>query len=248
VIAGETALALSDEELGVLWMLAGRPVFGYVPWPELDEPAFGAVARGLAARGFIRDGDPPAMAPDVAALLEVALFADQMLRCTVNHFEPVDPGTRQEVFWRRGESIVRHVPSLSGTHRFSSCDRTTIESLVEELFALPNSARSPTGAQISVSEIEFVDALERVERDGIDAAVAPAPELERFLRALADVHPTTIIELRDRDLAGHEFSLLDSREHGLWMQSDGADRSVVVQPVSAETAGEHVSELVRMFG
>jgi hypothetical protein len=248
VIAGETALALSDEELGVLWMLAGRPVFGYVPWPELDEPTFGAVARGLAARGFIRDGDPPAMAPDVAALLEVALFADQMLRCTVNHFEPVDPGTRQEVFWRRGESIVRHVPSQSGTHRFGGCDRTAIESVVEELFALPNAAGSPTGTQLSLPETEFVGALECVERDGTDASIALAPELEGFLRALADAHPTTSIELRDRDLAGHEFSLLDSREHGLWMQSNGADRSVVVQQVSAETAGEHVSELVRMFG
>jgi hypothetical protein len=247
-VIAEAAVVLSHEELGVLWTLADRPLFAYVPWPELDAATFEAVARGLLARGFIRDGDTPLMAPDVARLLDVAFFSDQQLRCTVNQFGPVDPATHQEVFWRRGETLVHHEPSLAGTHRFSSCDRSAIDATLREMFALPNAAGSQTGAPLTIAESEFIDALETVERDGRAVAAARYPALAGYLQVMADTLPMTSIEVRDSKLAGDELSLLDSPQHGLWMQRDGAGRTVVVQKVAAETAREHVAELVRMFG
>jgi hypothetical protein len=243
----DAVVVLSDEELGVLWTLAGRPLFGYVPWPELDEARFQAVARGLLARGFIREGDPPLMAPDVERLLGVAMFADQMLRCTINQFGPVDPATRQEVFWRKGEALVHHTPSFAGTHRFRGCDRSAFDAMLADMLDLSDDDGSEPGSSHTLTEREYVDALEIVQRDGTGAAAARYPMLADYLRAMQDPHPLTSIEVRDDELAGDELSLLDSPQRGLWMQRDGAGRTIVVQRIDAETAREQVAKLVGAF-
>lgn len=239
-------LVLSGEELGVLWALAGRPLFGYVPWPELDEATFAAVARGLLARGFLIEGDPPGMAPEVERLLGVALFCEAMLRCTVNQFGPVDPATRQEVFWRRGESLVRHTPAKTGTHRFSACDDAAIDATLAGMLDLGDDERSAPGSPQTLSQAEYIDALETVQRDGA-AAAARYPLLADYLRALHDPHRATSIEVRDDRLAGEELSLLHSPEHGIWMQREGAERTVVLQRVDAGAAREQVAALVGTF-
>ena len=246
MIAG-TALVLSDEELGVLWTVAGRPPFGYVPWPELDAATLEAVARGLLARGIIRDGDAPALAPDVERLLEVALFSEQMLRCTVNDFGPRAAASGQEVFWRSGTSLVWHTPSFTGTHRFADCDRSAVDAMLAGMLLLADAPAQRDGPPLTLAERDHVDLLEAVEREGAAAAAARQPELAGYLDALTAPHRATSFEVRDSAFAGGELSLLDSPRHGLWLARDGAEGGVAIQRVATQTARDRVSELAETF-
>jgi hypothetical protein len=245
----DAALVVSDDELGVLWAIAGRPLFGYAPPRELDEAAWRAVLRGLVARGFIEDGDPPQLAADVQRLVGVALFADQMLQVTVNHYGADGGGdSSQDVVWRRGESLVRQTPTPNGLHRFSALDRAAIDALLAEALAFPAVDGARTGEPQTLGSDEYRQGLAQLVAEGADAAVARHPSLAGFADALQHGGDGTIVMLLDGALEGGELSFTASPQHGLWVRRDGGDDTVVLQRVSPETAREQVAELVRAFG
>jgi hypothetical protein len=247
-VIADTALVVSDDELGVLWAIAGRPLFGYAPSRELADPAWRAVLRGLVARGFIADGDPPSLATDVERLIGTALFAEQMLQVAMNHYGTGSGESSQDVIWRRGETLVRQAPTANGLHRFSSCDRAAVGAIVDEALVFPAADGSKTGEPQTLTADEYLDALDVNVRDGAAAAAARHPAFAGYAEALRDGSEGTVVMLVDDALEGGELSFIASAPHGLWVQRDGADATVVLQRVSAATARDQVDELVQAFG
>ncbi|MEA2149640.1 MAG: hypothetical protein QOD69_1470, partial [Solirubrobacteraceae bacterium] len=68
-------LAFSDEELTVLAAMAGEAAFPYARVAQLDDDGWEAVARGLVARGVLREDRSPAEDRTLDAVLGLVLGA-----------------------------------------------------------------------------------------------------------------------------------------------------------------------------
>jgi hypothetical protein len=107
-------LAFSDEQLTMLAAMAGAPAFPYAGVPQLDGAGWEAVARGLVARGVLREDRSPAADRTLDAALGLVLGAGSSLRTTLV-YAPGAGDSRHEVLCSRAtrSSVRRRRPTGS---------------------------------------------------------------------------------------------------------------------------------------
>lgn len=243
-------LAFSEEELTLLARLAGAPYFPGTRLVDLDEEGWLAVARGLVARGVLTADDPPAVAGEVDAVLGVVLRADRSLRMTLVHAAG-EGDNGGEVLWLAGSSLVRHVPSWDGVHRFGACDHEAVDELLAAALDI-REVDSQAGPSQTLGGQDFTRALELNASDGASAVADTFPAVTGYVEALQDArrmtHVTSQRRFEDFEPEG-ELTLVESPRHGLWVQrEEPADDTVVVQRVTVEGAREVVAAVVGTFG
>jgi hypothetical protein len=243
-----TELVFTDEQLTMLAALAGEEAFPYAGSPDLDDDGWEAVARGLVARGVLRDDRTMADDRILDALLGIVLSADSCLRMTMV-YAPGEGDSRHEVLWVQGDALVRQTVSPAGVHRFAGGNRVTLDMLLALLLQFPAAEEFEEGDPVVVSEQQYTDAVALLSREGLDAAVERHPLAAHFLEALADARRLTNAEARhtgDDHVEGEELTLVESPTQGLWLMRQEQDQHVVVlQPIAPETGRELVSRLAR---
>jgi hypothetical protein len=217
-LSAAAQFALSDEEVTLLARMAGLPGFPAARAPQLGDAGWVAVGRALAARSILHGGVEPVVADEVAAVLDVVLFAEGALWCNVDH-RPGEGEDRAEVLWFAGDAIVRHTLSPSGVHEFALSDRPAIDDL---LAAVPAQASPPPAAAQELSESDW------------QAACADA-------RVTITVHA-----LRGADHAS--LTVVDSAQHGLCAARADASGAVVLERLDAAGARAQLTAIAGTAG
>jgi hypothetical protein len=250
-------LVFTDDELTLLARMVGEPVFPATRAPEHDDATWAAVARGLVARGAVLDGDPPAMAPDVEELLGVVLYAERQLFLTIIH-APGEGDNNGQILCRRGDEIVRYTGTEDGVNTFRRCGREGVDALLAEALDLRVSGVFEAGATQTLSDADFLDALELNISDGAAAAGRRHPGAGGYVEALADSRRMATVRsmrrLPDDYFEAAELTVNASWKHGLWVVRElpGATPAghgdVELQRVAAQTAADEIAALVATFG
>ncbi len=214
---GPGELIFTDEQLTLLGDLAGRPGFPGARRPQLDEAAWVAVGRGLAARGAIHDDDPSAPVRLVDMVLGSVLHADRWLLIALTDSE--DEGLAgQEVLWLNGDMRVRQTVTSDGFHRFSTAE---IDELLAAAFELVTPADGKPGPPRALS----ADELEQI--------LAGASRILRF-----DVGR----RLADDRVESESLTLVESGEHGLCLLGEDGDVPML-EPVTLDGARQQIGAL-----
>jgi hypothetical protein len=250
-------LVFTDDELTVLARMVGEPVFPATHLPQHDDATWAAVARGLVARGAVLDGDPPAMAADVADLLGVVLYSERELLLTLI-YAPGEADNRGEILCRRGDAIVRYTGTEDGVNTIRRCGQAGVDALLAAAFDLRDTGESEPGPAQTISEGDFLDALELNVSDGPIVAGRRYPAAAGYLEALHDSRRMATVRserrLPDQRFEAAELTVNASRRHGLWLARDipsptrGAHGDVELQRVDADSARAQVTALVETFG
>ena len=249
-------LQFTDDELTVLARMVGEPVFPATHLPEHDEATWAAVARGLVALGAVLDGDPPAMAPDVAELLGVVLYAERRLLLTIIH-APGEGANNGQILCRRGEEIVRYTGTEEGVNTFRRCGQEGVDTLLADALDLRVSGTFEAGATQTLSDADFLEALELNISDGAAAAGRRHPGAGGYVEALADSRRMATIRserrLADDYFEAAELTVNASWKHGLWVareipgRAPGSFGEVELQRVGPQTAADEIAALVATF-
>jgi hypothetical protein len=217
-LSAAAQFALSDEEVTLLARMAGLPGFPAARALQLGDAGWVAVGRALAARSILHGGAEPVVAADVAAVLDVVLFAEGALWCNVDH-RPGEGEDRAEVLWFAGDAIVRHTLRPPGVHEFARTDRAAIDDL---LAAVPAQASPSPAAPQELSESEWQ-------------------------AACADARMTmTLHALRGPDHAS--LTLVDSPRHGLCSARAEPSGAVVLQRLDTGDARAQLLALAGTAG
>lgn len=211
-------LVFTDEQLTLLGDLAGEPGFPAARRPQLDRPAWAAVARGLAARGVIHDDEPGAEIRLADAVLGVALYADRWLWITVNDTQD-DTRSGQDILWLAGNVAVRQLATASGFHHFSSGEPGDLLATVAE-FA--GAASGQPGAPRTLTEPE----LERLYADAVRVMTCDCSR--RTGEGAVEGQMMTLVQTADDGLC-----LLDTHEDG----------ALVLEPITPKAACDRVESL-----
>jgi hypothetical protein len=217
-LSAAAQFALSDEEVTLLARMAGLPGFPAARALQLGAAGWVAVGRALAARSILHGGAEPVVAAEVAAVLDVVLFAEGALWCNVDH-PPGEGEDRAEVLWFAGDAIVRHTLSPSGVHEFAVSDNPAIDDL---LAAVPEQTSPQPAASQELSESDWQAA-----------------------RAAARV-TITLHALRGTDHAS--LTLVDCAQHGLCGARVDASGAVVLERLDAEGARARLGALAGSVG
>jgi hypothetical protein len=249
-------LVFTDDELTVFARMVGEPVFPATHLPQHDDATWAAVARGLVARGAVLDGDPPAMAADVADLLGVILYSERELLLTLI-YAPGEADNRGEILCRRGDAIVRFTGTEDGINTIRRCGQPGIDALLAEALDLREAGVSEPGLAQTMSEGDFLDALELNLSDGPIAAGRRYPAAAGYLEALHDSRRMATVRserrLPDDFFEAAELTATTSWHHGLWLARDipsptpGTHGDVELQRVDADTARAQITALVETF-
>jgi hypothetical protein len=250
-------LVFTDDELTVLARMVGEPVFPATHLPQHDDATWAAVARGLVARGAVLDRDPPAMAADVADLLGVVLYSERELLLTLI-YAPGEADNRGEILCRRGDAIVRYTGTEDGVNTFHRCAQPGIDALLAAALDLRETGESEPGPAQTISERDFLDALELNVSDGPIVAGRRYPAAAGYLEALHDSRRMATVRserrLPDDRFEAAELTATTSWHHGLWLARDipsptrGTHGDVELQRVDADSARAQITALVETFG
>jgi hypothetical protein len=249
-------LVFTDDELTVLARMVGEPVFPATHLPQHDDATWAAVARGLVARGAVLDVDPPAMEAGVEDLLGVVLYGERRLFLTLI-YAPGEGANRGEVLCRRGDAIVRYTGTQDGVNTFRRCGQPGIDALLAEALDLREAGVSEPGLAQTMSEGDFLDALELNVSDGATVAGNRHPAAAGYVESLKDSRRmATVISKRrlpDDFFEAAELTVNTSWHRGLWIARDipsprrGTHGDVELQRVDADTARAQITALVETF-
>ena len=248
-----SGLSFSAAELTLLARMAGVEIFPATPPPELDDAGWKAVGRGLVARGVVHGTLRRRVDDDVAAVLDVVLFAQRSLWLTVNY----DPGGGENIafaLWIRDDQAVRHTLDDDDTNHFTLTDLSAIDEAARLAADFPDGWRPPAAEPLTVSEREYRAAVDLALESGVGEVAASNSATLGYVTALAEGRRLTSLRY-DR---GPETDVVESREvtfnegHDvLWLMRlepwtnppDDGSASVVLAQITVDAARELIDEL-----
>jgi hypothetical protein len=253
-VTASTGLSFSDDELTFYARVNGRRRFPNAVDEDLGDAGWEAVARGLAARGVLRDGPEQAFVPELDAVLRPVLLAERMLR--VLRMDARVKGGDDPVarLWRHGDRFVSELRAPDGPRSFTPCERDAVDVELAEVLEITAGAQSDPAEPQSVVRKDMTAAFELLIGGDLAAAMARTPAAAGFVEAYADAR--YVVEITSTRIVNYDFyddilSLLVSEQHGLWVDGEDftadPDGTVRVQRVAPETAGALVARLFGTF-
>ncbi|MEA2149169.1 MAG: hypothetical protein QOD69_999, partial [Solirubrobacteraceae bacterium] len=218
-----------------------------------DDDGWEAVARGLVARGVLREDRSPAEDRTLDAVLGLVLGAGSSLRMTFVYARGAGD-SRHEVLWMEGDAVVRQTTTPDGVHRFMTGQRETVDELLALLIDVPTGGDSRPGEPLTLSGRAYAEAVSVTRSEGAAVAAQRHPAAAEFVAALADAGRLTDVESRRRvgedRYEGDALTLVQSPGAGLWLvrheaPSEGdPDGAVQLRRIAPGTARELVAALV----
>jgi hypothetical protein len=252
-LTSASGLAFSAAELTLLARMAGVQIFPSTPPPELDDAGWKAVGRGLVARGVVHGTLRRRVDDDVAAVLDVVLFAERSLWLNVNY----DPGGGENIaaaLLIRDDRVVRHTIDDDDTHHFTLTDLSALDEMAGIAADFPEGWRPQAAEPLTVSEREYTAAVQLALEAGVGEVAESHSTTLGYVTALAEGRRLTSLRY-DR---GPEAEVVESREitlnegrDALWLMRfepwtnppDDGSASVVLAQITVDTARELIDEL-----
>jgi hypothetical protein len=252
VLASE--FVFDQAELTFLAELCGKNNFPGAPPPELDDKAWTPVVRGLLARGVVFDTEPPAIADEVAVMLDVVFSSERSLWVDLV-YRPGEGENAAWVLWVKGDTVVRQTLMTSETHRLVVCGRSELDGLLATVLDVRISQDSREGEPQTLSYADYCAASQLNFNEGPGAVADRYPAAEAYAQALTDGRRSIAVEERASwgvDARSRmELKLVESPT-GLWLYrrsspvEHGEDGSgvVVMQRVTLDMAREQMTALI----
>jgi hypothetical protein len=241
-------VALSDAEATLLAGMAGVDRFPAALPPELEEGAWGTVARGLLARGLAHGESRLEISEEVAELVGGVVFAERSLWIRI-HYRPGEGDNLALALWIRGDEVVRQdLDPEARIHHLSRCARSPVDELLATAFDFSTAQGSRAGEPQRLSQRDLVAALELREAEGPRPVAERYPAATDYADAMYDGRRTTSVTLRggleDEVFQRREIEFVEAPQ-GLWLvrnETPGAPQDgsqmVVLQRISVDTARE----------
>ncbi len=246
-----TEFIFSQAELTFLAELCGKANFPGAPPPALDDKAWKPVVRGLLARGVVFDTEPPAIADEVAVMLDVAFSSERSLWMELA-FRPGEGENAAWVLWVTGDAVVRHTLMTPETHQLVVCDRSELDDLLAVVLDVRTAQDSREGEPLTASYADFSAAMQLNFHDGPGAVADRYPAARGYAQALTDGRRSIGVDESvgpgDDGRPRVELTLVES-PIGLWLTrytrpvGHGEDGSgvVVMQRVTLDMAREQMT-------
>jgi hypothetical protein len=244
----------SQAELTFLAELCGKGNFPGAPPPVLADKAWTPVVRGLLAAGVVRDSDPPEIADDLAAVLDVVFSSQRSLWVRLAY--PVgQDGSAAWALWIKGDAVVRQTLVTPETHELVAGDRSALDGLLATVLDIQIARDSEDGEPQTVAYRDSSAAAQLNVDEGPRAVAERYPAAAAFAQALTDARRSIAIDehvgpgYEDRS---RENLVLVESPHGLWLSryikpvghAEDGSSIVVLQRVSIATARERMAALI----
>lgn len=249
-----TEFVFSQAELTFLAELCGKSNFPAAPPPELGDNSWTPVVRGLLATGVVLDTDPPEIADELAAALDVVFSSERSLWIDLV-YRPGEGDNAAWVLWIKGDAVVRQTLLTPETHQLVVCDQSALGELLATALDLQAAQDSQAGEPQTLSYGDFSAALQLNADEGPGASADRYPAAGGWAQALTDGRRSLEVDESvgpgDAGRPHLELTLVDSPT-GLWlsryMRPDGHDEDgsgvVVLQQVNLDTAREQMTALI----
>jgi hypothetical protein len=249
-----TDLAVTDAEVTLLAGMAGADRFPAALPAELDDRGWGAVARGLLARGLAHGRRRLVMSEEVAGLVGGVVFAKRSLWIELQ-YRPGEGDNSVQVLWIGDEGAVRHILDADArVHHLARCERSAVDELLAATFDFPTAQGSRPGVPQTISQLDFANALDLNVAEGPAAVADRYPAAADYAAALDAGRRATRVKLAggmDDEAFPYRAIELVEAPQGLWLMHDVApgppavdgSGTVVIQRISVDMARDQLTAL-----
>jgi hypothetical protein len=249
-----TEFIFSQAELTFLAELCGKANFPGAPPPALDDKAWKPVVRGLLARGVVFDTEPPAIADEVAVMLDVAFSSERSLWMELA-FRPGEGENAAWALWIKRGEVVRQALMTPETHQLVHRDLSVLDELLATVLDIRIAEDSQEGEPETMAYGDFSGAAQLNVDGGPNAVAERYPAAAGYARALTEGRRSIAITARvgpgEEDTSREELTLVEA-PHGLWLcryatrsaQPEDGSGVVVMQRVTLNMAREQMTALI----